>query len=168
MNKLLCVIFAVICLITLVSCDKNTKLLVEMEGDSTLIQIGRGSFGGYQYRIVYDPETLVIYYYRPEHLQPLYNADGTLKLYSKNEGETLEMGIVIEEQKSAEAFNVEHFCEKGNHDFGDEFVDTFSAGQVRGDYIFYPATKTRKYCGYSIKYMQGFEIPKEEENADDN
>ena len=47
-----------------------------------LVVLAKDMISGKPYRIVYDPNTGVEYYWGEGYLTPLYNADGTLKIYS--------------------------------------------------------------------------------------
>ena len=174
-----CVIFWTILIAILVSgCNSESKK--EPSTGSALILLDSGKIidpEGFfvRYKIVYDPDTLVEYVLISDHIAPLYNADGTLKLYSQGEDAMLGDRIITDEYNSAQLDILEKSiaeertelisCEKGNHEYGEEFVDMSVQGVDRDGYIFYPASRMCKHCGYSFHYMQGYEMPRiEKEN----
>lgn len=91
-NKIQIFVFAVLLSVFLMilfsACTGKSTNTVEQSAasDEMLVVIEDHSLSGYY--IVYDKDTKIIYYQGVSHgacLNPLYNSDGTLKLY--NEGE---------------------------------------------------------------------------------
>ena len=71
-------------LLLLTACNGAPRNRVEAKG---MIAISQGAVGGSEYTIAYDVDTQVEYFCTNNYIAPLYNANGTLKIYQpKGEG----------------------------------------------------------------------------------